>query len=62
LTHDFQNLNNVLPLVPAPIPLPLLTSSSLVSSDVDLTAKITKLHKEGKKAAKGKKDNGSNLF
>jgi len=40
-------------LLPLPLPIP---------SDTELTVKITKLHKEGKKAAKGKKDNGSNLF
>jgi hypothetical protein len=45
-------------LVLAPSPQPFTPHPS----DTELTAKITKLHKEGKKAAKGKKDNGSNLF
>jgi hypothetical protein len=62
LTHDVQNLNNVVPLLPALVPPPLLASSLSDPSETELTAKITKLHKEGKKAAKGKKDNGSNLF
>ena len=43
---------------PSPSPHPFY----LYPSDTELTAEITKLHKEGKKAAKGKKDNGSNLF
>jgi len=46
----------LLVLVPSPHPF------TPHPSDAELTPEITKLHKEGKKAAKGKKDSGSNLF
>ena len=50
-----------------PTPILLVLCPSLYPftshpSDAELTPEITKLHKEGKKAAKGKKDSGSNLF
>lgn len=43
-------------------PCSLGTSMLMSSRSVGWKKQITKLHKEGKKAAKGKKESGTNLY